>query len=269
MAITTLIYSDSGKGKTSSIRNLDVNDTLLIQCFDKPLPFKDRGFEKYVISNTARILQKIQSTNKNIIVIDDFTYLMTFNFMNRLNEKGFDKFNILANDIYTLFYNCIYNVPNTKRIYIFGHEENIVVGETVLTKCKTMGKLIDDKINLEGMVTIVLKSVIRNRKYMFSVHNNGFDTVKTPFEMFTENFIDNNLKIVDDTIKEYYNINTSTGDKEESTQDNIQDNIQDSIQDSIQDNIQEPKLKRRPPRNKGEIFLGDVTKGEDIPFDEI
>ena len=73
-------------------------------------------------------------------------------------------------------------------------------------KCKTIGKMLDEKITVEGMFTVVLKTHVQDGRYTFLTHNSGFDTVKTPLGMFEDDEIDNDLAMVDAAIREFYNL---------------------------------------------------------------
>lgn len=263
MAITSLIIGESGTGKTSSLRNFNPSDVKIIQCFAKPLPFRNKGYEVIFCENYIKVINEMLNTEKDIIVIDDITYLMTIEFMNRLTEKSFEKFNDIANSIWQLVNNAIYKVPNNKRVYIIGHTDN----STEISRLKTLGKLLDDKVNVEGMVTIVFRTCIRNKQYCFSTSNNGADTVKTPFNMFEDKFIDNDLKLIDENIKEYYNIkDVSESEVKNDKNDNNNNNIHmDNKKTS--ENIKRRVVKRKSPDLSTLTF--PISDKEEIPFDEV
>lgn len=211
MSIPVLILGDSGTGKSASLRNLDPAKTLLIQSIKKPLPFKSnfKPWDKennsgdiLVMDNCEWIKKAIanaESWGKEIVVIDDFQYLMANEFMRRSHEKGFDKFTEIAKNIWSLAIN-IQNLDSSVRVYFLSHLEHSDHG----SKAKTIGKLLDDKITLEGLFTIVLKTVVTDQGYFFSTQNNGADTVKSPIGLFESAQIDNDLSQVDQQIKAYY-----------------------------------------------------------------
>lgn len=212
MSIATLILGESGTGKSFSMMKLDPKNTLLIQSVKKPLPFKSDGWSSYskdnkkgnifVCDSTDKIIKAMKLTQKKIIVIDDFQYIMSNEFMRRYNEKGYDRFNEIARhawDVLSLANELIDDV----RVYILGHTTTDEFGNT---KIKTIGKMLDDKITIEGLFTIVLRSIVNTGEYKLSTANNGQDTVKSPYELFDNDLIDNDLKFIDDTICEYYNI---------------------------------------------------------------
>lgn len=260
MAITSLIIGESGTGKTSSLRNFDANEIEIIQCFKKPLPFRNKGYNIDVCTNVNDVIRTMKTTDKNIIVVDDITYLMTVEFMNRLTEKSFEKFNDIANNIWRLVNTAIYNIDENKRVYFIGHTDN----STDVTRFKTLGKLLDDKVNIEGMVTIVFRTCIRNRKYCFATANNGADTVKTPFDMFSEQYIENDLKVIDELIKEYYNI---TDTIQNSEGDNIDNNSNNSSDNKTVQGGKRKRIKRQTTDLSSLTF--PKSDKEEIPFEEL
>lgn len=210
MSIATLILGQSGTGKSTSMRNLNPAETLLIQSIKKPLPFRSAGWQPltqsggnvYVCDNAAKICQIIEKTQKQIIVIDDFQYIMANEFMRRTAEKGYDKFTDIGRAAWDIF-NAATGASDHKRVYILSHTEQ---NESGTTKIKTIGKMLDEKITLEGMVTICLKTVVTNGVYEFSTQNSGSDTVKSPLGLFESERIDNDLAAVDAAIVEYYGL---------------------------------------------------------------
>lgn len=210
MSYATLILGQSGTGKSTSLRNLDPNKTLLIQAVSKPLPFRSKewkpispqGGNIYVTDHVAKILDIMKKSQRDIIVIDDFQYLLANEFMRRASEKSFDKFTDIGRNAWEIF-SLASQLAQHKRVYILAHTQENDFGET---KIKTIGKLCDEKIVLEGMVTTVLQTLVVNGQYRFMTQNNGKNTVKSPMGMFEQEHIDNDLAFVDKTICEYYAI---------------------------------------------------------------
>lgn len=201
MAICTLVLGESGTGKTASLQH--ITDAALIQCTKKPLPFKGNPIKTFVATDAGRIIKGVNgaiSKGFKKIVIDDFQYLMSHEFMNRAQEVGFNKFTEIAQHAYSVIQHCI-SCPDDVRIYILCHTEQSDLGKV---KIKTIGKMLDEKITLEGLFTIVLRTHVENGTYNFSTQNNGNDTVKSPMGMFADANIPNDLQAVDAAIEEYY-----------------------------------------------------------------
>lgn len=208
MSIATMILGNSGTGKSTSFRNMNPDNMLLIQTIKKPLPFKSDwksakdGGNILVLSDSAQIVQALNKTSREIIVIDDFQYLLALEFMNRVSEKGYDKFTEMARHYFDVLTAAV-NLADNKRVYLLSHTDTNEIGQV---KAKTIGKLLDEKITVEGLVTIVLRTHVINGQYVFSTKNNGQDTVKTPLGMFDVEHVENDLMAVDKVITEYYNI---------------------------------------------------------------
>jgi len=199
MAILTLIYGQSGTGKSTSLRNLPHDKVAVINVSSKPLPFRN-PMPTAKTDNYAQITAFIKKTDLPIIVIDDFTYLMVNEFMRNAKIQGYQKFTDLAKNVFDLMETCI-QLGDDKTVYLLGHSE---LDQNGNEKFKTIGKLLDEKVTLEGKCTNVLKTVVKDGKYYFSTHNSGMDTVKTPLGMFEQDYIDNDLYEVDKKIREFW-----------------------------------------------------------------
>lgn len=207
MAIPILIYGKSGSGKSRSLKFFAEDEILLFNIEGKSLPFKSSF--KYICRTDSVdvIIEQLQKMPCKIAVIDDAGYLMTHHFMNNhRNKKGnssFDMYDDIADKMYFLVQRIKTEVPEDVRVYIMLHEDTNDAGDT---KIRTIGKLIDNKVCLEGMVTICLRCMSDEGKHFFRTATDGYDITKTPEEMFDETEIDNNLKFVDDTICEFYGL---------------------------------------------------------------
>lgn len=202
MSTVTLILGKSGSGKSASLRNLSPEETGLIQVISKPLPFKSKGWKIYTSDNWQSIINACKKSKAKIIVIDDYQYVMANEFMRRAQEKNYDKFTEIGQHTWFLL-NELSSLPSDVRVYILSHTEEVEDGQV---KMKTIGKLLDDKITLEGMVTIVLRTIVNDGQHFFSTKNNGLDTTKSPMGMFDNDLIDNDLALVDKAICDYYDI---------------------------------------------------------------
>lgn len=201
MGVAALILGGSGNGKSASLRNIPEDKCLVINVADKPLPFKNH-MESVSTDQYPEIIKQIKMTKKKIIVVDDAQYLMANEFMRRAGERGFDKFTEIGQKFWTLI-QTVKELQKDVTVYFLAHIERDQDGNE---KIKTIGKLLDEKITIEGMFTIVLKATVSDGVYTFSTQSNGHDTVKSPIGMFPSMLIDNDLWYVDKKIREYYEI---------------------------------------------------------------
>jgi hypothetical protein len=218
MSIATMILGQSGTGKSASMRNLDPSHTLLIQSVKKPLPFRSAGWGWYdkeknpqgnifVTDQGAQIIKLMRGTKREVIVLDDFQYILANEFMRRVLDKetgnaAFAKYNEIARNAWDILM-AASQLQDNKRVYILGHTQEDDAGHV---KAKTIGKLLDEKITVEGLLTIVLRTAVINGQYIFTTRNNGLDTVKTPMGMFDDEHIPNDLAQVDEAVFSYYGL---------------------------------------------------------------
>lgn len=201
-SVPILLIGKSGSGKSTSLRNFKKDEVAVINVLGKPLPFRS-DIKAVKLDDYANILNQIKLTKKDVIVIDDANYLITNEFMEKSSIKGYDKYNEIANHFFELI-NGIKNIEGGKTVYLIMHED---VDDEGNVKPKTIGKLLDDKVNIQGMFTICIRSMYENGKYIFRLKTNGQDCVKTPFGMFDTNEMDNDLKAFDNVVREYYGLN--------------------------------------------------------------
>lgn len=214
MGIPVLIYGRSGSGKSRSLKNFAEDEILFVNVEGKLLPFRKKF--TYVLEdpryadNVSSIIQQIHKMPCKVAVIDDAGYLMTHHFMdNHKAKKGnasFEMYDTIADTMYTLVKKIKTDVDPDKIVYIMMHEDTDDFGAT---KLRTIGKLIDNKVCLEGMVTICIRCMSDGGKHFFRVQTNGQDITKTPEDMFGKPEIENDLKLVDSTIREYYGLNNN------------------------------------------------------------
>ena len=225
MAQSVLIIADSGTGKSTSIRTLDPKETFIINIANKPLPFK--GWKsKYTqiskenkdgnltsASSSAGIVKAIQHVDKNMpniktLVVDDWQYMSSFEYFDRANEKGYDKFTQIAANLA-----MVAKLPKDLRddltVFFLTHSEDSTdINGNRKVKAKTIGKMIDNALTLEGLFSIVLFGKVNKNDdgellYGFETQNNGENTCKSPMGMFENIFIPNDLQLVKDCIEEY------------------------------------------------------------------
>lgn len=206
MAVVVLVIGESGTGKSTSLRNFKKGEASVVNVSKKPLPFKSE-LAMLKSDNYEEIKTIMKRANSKSIIIDDAQYLMAFEYMHRAKEKGFEKFTDIGSNFFNLTETAI-NLPDDKIVYFLSHIEKTKDGTE---KCKTIGQLLDEKITVEGLFSIVLKTVVtldgnNQRQFCFATINNGSDTVKTPMGMFENALIPNDLKAVDTVIREYYGL---------------------------------------------------------------
>ena len=207
--MVTLIIGKSGTGKSRSIINLPADKTGIINVNGKPLPFrgwkanykvmtKDGG-NMLMSDRHETIIHGIDYINKNfsIGIIDDFQYVMANEFMRRSQEKGFEKFTDIGRHAWDIVHRLS---ASPIHWFVLSHSETTDTGEC---KAKTIGKLLDDKICLEGMFSMVLNTVVEDGKFYFETQNNGQNTSKSPEGMFAEIRIPNDLQYVVTQINSY------------------------------------------------------------------
>lgn len=207
------ILGRSGTGKSYSMRNLDPEKFAVINVQGKWFPFKNASKIKYVVTDDSdSIVKNIKglATTYNIIVVDDFQYVMANEFMRRAMERGYDKFTEIGRHAWDIA-NCVRDLPAETIVYIMCHTDTDQEG---LERLKTIGKMLDEKIVMEGMSTIVLKTNVSDGKYTFLTQNNGKDTAKSPAGMFPSYAIDNDLEYVDSKIRSYYGFEGSKSEEE-------------------------------------------------------
>lgn len=207
MATPVLIIGKSGSGKSTSMRNCQNNDFNLIRVLNKPLPFKGK-VNGWFSDDYQQIMKLLIASKADSIVIDDAGYLITNHFMRGHSSagKGNGVFS-LYNDIGDYFWNLIQfivtKVPENKIVYIIMHEEKDEAGEV---KPKTIGKLLDEKVCIEGMFTIVLRCIEEGGRHLFVTQASQGAVSKSPIGMFEDLTIDNDLLLVDKKIREYYGL---------------------------------------------------------------
>lgn len=213
MATPVLILGKSGSGKSTSIRNL--KNAFIINVAGKPLPFKGSDDDGNVVYRTddyhkvqEALLKATKEKGYDVCVIDDAGYLITNAFMKNHSTSGkgnqiFDLYNQLGDDFWGLLYFIQRELPEKAIVYVIMHEDKNEFGEV---KPKTIGKLLDDKVCIEGLFTIVLHAMKNNGSYVFATNSDGLDCAKSPMGMFGEQYIDNDLAAVTSKIKEYYGL---------------------------------------------------------------
>lgn len=223
MSTPVLILGESGTGKSFSLRNMNPAETLLIQSVKKPLPFPSKytppsdgtnavavvsewkrwdaeakSGNIFVNDHPDEIIALMKGTKRKKIVLDDFQYTLSNELMRRWREKGYDKFSEVGFNGWNIF-TVASALPDDVHVFVLGHT---MIDEDGTIKIKTPGKLLST-YTIEGLFSIVLRTVIRDGKYYFATVNSGNDTVKSPPGMFEEELIDNDLNLVDQAITKF------------------------------------------------------------------
>lgn len=217
MATAVLIMGESGSGKSASLRNFAPNEISVFNVTSKPLPFKQGKTKIPKIDNAtyADIANALANPNKRAYVIDDAGYLLSFEMFKRANETGYSKFTDMAKNFFDMLDFINTKLPNDIIVYITMHTEDD--SEMHKTKAKTIGKMIDQNLNLEGLFTIVLRAMQTEEGYKFITRDDRVSTAKSPMGMFESDKIDNDLKEVDRIIREYYDMKPLVDNKATTT----------------------------------------------------
>lgn len=210
MGIPVLILGKSGSGKSTALRNFSPDEIGILNVASKPLPFR-AGNHMKVINHASydTIFRCLARASMKAYAIDDSQYLMAFEEFDHVKETGYTKFTNMALNFYTLIKAVIENTPEDCIVYFLHHVETLDSGEV---KAKTVGKMIDSKLTLEGLFSIVLMAQTDGKKHVFVTQSDGFTPAKAPMEMFPQLEIPNDLKAVDTAIREYYGLNGQEGD---------------------------------------------------------
>lgn len=208
MGVPVLILGESGSGKSYSIKNLDASTTGIMMVEKSNLPFRKRFDHICKNAKYGQIYGALKAHNYKCYVIDDSQYLMANEFFDRADEVGYQKFVDIGVHFRDLIHLVNSKTPDDVIVYFLHHTE--MDANTGKTKAKTIGKMLDEKLTLEGTFNIVLRTCIENGEYFFRTQSDGKDTAKSPEDMFPEK-IPNDLALVDKTIREYYGMTEVTG----------------------------------------------------------
>jgi len=217
MGFPVLIIGDSGVGKTYAIKNLDPEKTGIFLCEKSRLPFRKK-FNTYYVRNMKRVTEdnKEQTIRqsmviqtilrspkdpKKIYVIDDSQYLMSNEFFDRAGETGYQKFTDIGCNFRNLIHLVNDELDDNTIVYFLHHPETDQ--NTGKIKAKSIGKMLDEKLTIEGCFSLVLHAKTDGKDHWFQTQSDGTDTAKSPEDMFPEK-IPNDLALVDKTIREYY-----------------------------------------------------------------
>lgn len=215
MAQMVLVIGESGTGKSTSMRNCSPDTTAVVNPVGKPLPFKGSG--KFDTLNSITDARKITkwmkdqaAAGKKLLVVDDFQYILAVPYMERIKENGWDKWNDFGANYFEIIEVCK-ELPDDVVVAYLSHAETLESGVYTI---KLIGKLLREKITIEGLFTVVLRTGVNEGKYYFFTQNSGKDTVKSPLGMFPAYAIDNDLNYVADKMRNYYEVGEYKSDAE-------------------------------------------------------
>lgn len=212
MGVAVLILGESGSGKSASMRNFNSEDVRVLNVASKPFPFRNVNKLKKADKATYAMIKGAVSSGQSLsYVIDDAQYLMAFESFEKANETGYTKFTLMAKNYEEMLRYIQEDTSPDTIVYIMQH---IDTDENGKVKAKTLGKMLDQQLTIEGLFTIVLLAKADEKRHYFVTQSDGTNPCKSPMEMFDNIEIDNDLKMVDDTIREYYGLKSQPKAKE-------------------------------------------------------
>jgi hypothetical protein len=221
MARIIFIIGETGTGKSRSMLNMDEKSTILMNCVGKDLPFRkgrsrwNAENKNYIETTTpATIIKSLQVIDKKRsdikdVVIDDFQYVMSFEYLSQLNADVWEVFRNIGGNVHKIM-TTIRAMRKDLNVFILSHSETYLSEGFRKSKIKTVGKMTDEKITLEGLATVVIYTGVDpnpaegKQDYFFITQNDGSTTAKSPEGMFEEVQIPNDMKLVSDAIRDYF-----------------------------------------------------------------
>lgn len=201
MGVPVLVLGASGSGKSTSMRNFEESEIGIFNVAGKPLPFRKK-LPKVDNATYAAIYKVLNEPKLKKYVIDDSQYLMAFESFDHAKETGYGKFTNMALNFRNLIDFIIRRTPADCIVYMLHHTE---LSEDGKLKAKTLGKMLDNQLTVEGLFSIVLLCQVEGSEHYFITNSDGSNPAKSPMDMF-EMKIENDLKFVDTSIREYYEI---------------------------------------------------------------
>lgn len=201
MGVPVLVLGASGSGKSTSMRNFKPDEIGIFNVAGKPLPFRTK-LPKVDNATYTTIYKGLEEPKLKTYVIDDSQYLMAFESFDHAKETGYGKFTNMALNFKNLISYVIKNTPDDVIVYFLHHTELTEDGKL---KAKTLGKMLDNQLTVEGLFSIVLLAQVEGSEHFFITNSDGTNPAKSPMDMFDLK-IENDLKMVDTTIREYYEL---------------------------------------------------------------
>ncbi len=208
MGVGVLVLGASGSGKSTSMRNFKKGEVLVLNVAGKRLPF--RGALDMINNATyEKIGKALMAQQYKTYVVDDSQYLLAFDMFDRAKETGYGKFTDLAVRFKNMLTYVNQKTPDDCVVFFLHHTET---DENGRIKAKTVGKMLDNQLTVEGLFSVVLLAQTDGDNYRFVTQSDGATTAKSPMGMF-EREIDNDLKLVDTAIREYWQLAESEAEK--------------------------------------------------------
>jgi len=207
MGLPVLIIGNSGSGKTTSIRTLNPKHTVICQVEKLRLPFREKFpmvLKPATYANTMTLFKEINEGKRpdiKTVVLDDSQFYLVNEFFDKAQEKGYEKFTSIALNFRNLIHWVNIGLPENVTVYFLHHTQ---VDDFGRIKAKTIGKMLDEKLTVEGCFDVVLMTERNQDGWWFRTHSAGNDPVKTPLDMFADDLIPNDLAVVDKAVREYY-----------------------------------------------------------------
>ena len=261
MAEKILIMGESGTGKSASLRNFKPDEIAIVNPVGKPLPFRGKYDTLNSVTDATEIIDYMKDSvarGKKIIVVEDFQYILSIPYMNRIKEAGWDKWNDFGSNYFEIIDICTV-LPEDVTVYFLTHTETLDNG---ITTIKLIGKMLREKITIEGLFTTVLRTQVIDGKYYFLTQNSGKDTVKSPIGMFNTYAIDNDLKYVDEKIRNYYQMDGCKTDSEIEVADKAAENTE--IEKAGNGRVRRTRAKEEVP--SFDDVKPDEISDDDLPF---
>ena len=224
-----MLLGESGTGKSTSVKTLDPKETVVINVLKKRLPFKGsaslynkENMNLFEVDEHTQVVSLLNSIDKNAphvrnIIIDDMIYIMRKEFFKRAKETGYGKFTIMAKNYEEMLRYIQEETDPNVIVYVLQHIDKDEDGKV---KAKTLGKMLDQQLTVEGLFSIVLLAQTDGKRHYFITQSDGTNPCKSPMEMFDDIEIDNDLKMVDDAIREYYGLDRNITKKKAVTKNN-------------------------------------------------
>lgn len=211
-----IVAGFEGTGKSTSLRNMNPEETYVFNVLGKDLPF--RGSRKSYSSDNGNMVTSDNwehvpmaikaATEKGYkhMVIDDVGFIMTTEFFARSEEKGFEKFNEIGKHMQSIIKAAKDSDLETVTL-MFHLDHDPVTGLSL----KTIGRLLNDKYSPAGVVDILLITNVdlstEPATYNFITNRTNILGTIIPAKSamgMLDLKIDNDLNYVIEQLNEYY-----------------------------------------------------------------